>query len=177
MEQTLFDIQLQVSRPKDEYVLLSMEKFTIGKHFANKIWNAAKYILSNHETINPSSEFVLSVTDLNIADKWILTMTEELKTQVTQNFEKFRFNDLNRLDSLLQADPNKQFVNETTEIDRLQAIYETTADWDAVAVTVQGEWLRQLYEGHQSKLFARILEIFSGRLSGAGYQCRHQAYH
>ena len=74
-------------------VLLSMEKFTIGKHFANKIWNAAKYILSNHETINPSSEFVLSVTDLNIADKWILTMTEELKTQVTQNFEKFRFND------------------------------------------------------------------------------------
>jgi len=74
-------------------VLLSMDKFSIGKFFANKIWNATKYILMNYENIKPDVLDLPPVDNLNLADKWILTLTENLKSEITDLFEKFRFND------------------------------------------------------------------------------------
>ncbi len=74
-------------------VFLSMDKFTTGKYFANKIWNASKYILQNFETLAPSRIDRFDLAGLNIADRWILANVEELKTKVTRDFEKFKFND------------------------------------------------------------------------------------
>jgi valyl-tRNA synthetase len=80
--------------PPGQNVLLSIDKFQIGKHFANKIWNAAKFVLSSAESAGvkverPSQHKAL----LNTADRWILTLLEELKSGVTDQFEKYRFND------------------------------------------------------------------------------------
>lgn len=74
-------------------VLLSMDKFQIGKFFANKIWNAAKYVLMNAENIQPESAELPLICDLNTADQWILHSLEELKRSVRENLEKYRFND------------------------------------------------------------------------------------
>jgi hypothetical protein len=69
---------------------------------------------------------------------------------------------LNRLQSLLEADPSKLFVKETKRIPIKNAIYQKTADWDAITATVDGAWLKQLFVDHQSKLFAANFRDFLG---------------
>ena len=64
----------------------TMEKVEAMRNFANKLWNASRYVLMN-----------LTVTDaalpaedkLTIEDKWILTSTNQLIREVTDNIEKY----------------------------------------------------------------------------------------
>jgi len=62
----------------------SVEKVTASRNFANKIWNASRFVQMN-----------LSITELKIPenlcieDKWILTKYNKLVEEVTDNLEKF----------------------------------------------------------------------------------------
>jgi AIPR protein len=69
---------------------------------------------------------------------------------------------LDRLQSILETDPNKLFVNETIEIDFDSAIYQSTDEWRAITTTVEGQWLKELFERHQAKLFAANFRDFLG---------------
>jgi hypothetical protein len=69
---------------------------------------------------------------------------------------------LDRLRSLLEVDPNKLFVKETKEIDVSSATHQSTDEWDAITTTVDGRWLKDLFERHQSKLFAANFRDFLG---------------
>ena len=63
------------------------EKVESARNFANKIWNAARFVQMNFDE-NPD----LSKADINkftIADKWILSKLNKLITEVTDNVEKF----------------------------------------------------------------------------------------
>jgi len=46
------------------------ERFEIGRNFANKLWNAARFLLLNLEGYTPAP---LSPDDLPIEDRWILS--------------------------------------------------------------------------------------------------------
>ena len=62
------------------------EKVEAYRNFANKIWNAARFILLNIG----DSEVELSLPDvLEIEDKWILSRLNSLAAEVTENLEKF----------------------------------------------------------------------------------------
>ena len=76
--------------PAGENVLLSIDKFQIGRHFANKVWNAAKFTLSSAATGEADPHSFLE--ELSIADRWMLTSLETLKGAMAENFEKFEFN-------------------------------------------------------------------------------------
>jgi len=75
-------------------LLLSMDKFNIGARFANKIWNASRYILMNIEGMEIKEP---EKKDFDSADKWILTKYEETIKKMNIYFEEFKLNEASSL--------------------------------------------------------------------------------
>lgn len=63
----------------------------LGSKFANKIWNASRYILMNLEGRNLIE---ISEKDYTGADKWILHRLNETVDSVKKAFEVYRFDDM-----------------------------------------------------------------------------------
>lgn len=63
----------------------SSERVLSSRNFANKIWNAARFVLMNTDgDVQPVDE-----NSLDIADKWILSRLSDTVTEVTEFIEKF----------------------------------------------------------------------------------------
>ncbi|NLF82483.1 MAG: valine--tRNA ligase, partial [Candidatus Gastranaerophilales bacterium] len=75
-------------------IKLSDERFEYGRNFANKIWNASRFVLMNLEGCDDS---MIDMTNLTIADRWILHKYAELNKQVVENMEAFRFGEVSQL--------------------------------------------------------------------------------
>lgn len=63
------------------------EKVESASNFANKIWNASKFVMMNLDE-NLIEKYKNS-DDYSLADKWILNKLNNLVSEVTNNFEKF----------------------------------------------------------------------------------------
>lgn len=63
------------------------EKVEAGGNFANKVWNASKFIMMNLEL----AEVPTDISDLNLtpADKWILSKANRLSLEVTENMDSY----------------------------------------------------------------------------------------
>jgi len=62
------------------------DKVEASRNFANKLWNAARFLLMNFE----GHQIPLTLpADLMLEDKWILSRFNELTQAVTDNLEKF----------------------------------------------------------------------------------------
>ncbi|NQV04406.1 MAG: class I tRNA ligase family protein, partial [Candidatus Omnitrophica bacterium] len=70
-------------------VFLSKEKFQIGRNFANKIWNASRFVLMNVKVGSQRS----AADELTLADKWILSRLNSAIAAVTKSLEGYRFNE------------------------------------------------------------------------------------
>lgn len=71
-------------------VLIDMDSFKMGSRFANKIWNATRFILMNLEGRNLVEIKPSMLTDM---DKWILHSMNECAKKVSTALEGYRFND------------------------------------------------------------------------------------
>lgn len=69
------------------------EKLEQASNFANKIWNAAKFVINNLSSKEEIMEFCKDVkenkAELKIEDKWILNKLNELIITVTKNIEEY----------------------------------------------------------------------------------------
>ena len=75
------------------------EKLEQASNFANKIWNAAKFVTMNLPSVQEIKEFEEKVIDKNtnkhngdileIEDKWIINKMENLINEVTRNIENY----------------------------------------------------------------------------------------
>ncbi|MDD4907467.1 MAG: valine--tRNA ligase [Candidatus Omnitrophica bacterium] len=76
-------------------VYLSREKFEMGRNFANKIWNASRFVLMNLDDKQTSVDLCeyFKKEDLNIADRWILSRFYSTLDQVNKAIADFRFNE------------------------------------------------------------------------------------
>jgi valyl-tRNA synthetase len=63
------------------------EKITASRNFANKLWNAARYVLINLPDVFEEAE--INTETLTIEDKWILTNYNNLVSDITKNLERF----------------------------------------------------------------------------------------
>ena len=66
----------------------SEKKIIASRNFANKVWNASRFMLMNIEKADLSQ---VSIKDLTPADKWILSKANSLVKEVTDNMEKYDF--------------------------------------------------------------------------------------
>ncbi len=63
------------------------ERVEASRNFANKVWNASRFIMMNIEKAETGAEFDLSA--LTDADKWILSKCNTLAKEVTENMDNF----------------------------------------------------------------------------------------
>ncbi|HHW57057.1 MAG TPA: valine--tRNA ligase [Clostridia bacterium] len=63
----------------------SQDKVELSRNFANKLWNASRYVLLNLD----ENDTNLYLECLTLTDKWILTRYNNIVKEVTENLEKF----------------------------------------------------------------------------------------
>ncbi len=76
--------------PLGNDILYSNEKCELGRNFANKIWNASKFIFQN---LNNISIKAINDVELDNNDRWILSRYNKTISKVRIEIEEFRFND------------------------------------------------------------------------------------
>ena len=70
------------------------ERVEAARNFANKIWNASRYMLMNLEGADDA--FVPEESDYTLADRWILTRSAETARAVTANLENYELGEAGR---------------------------------------------------------------------------------
>ena len=75
-------------------VFLSKEKFQLGRNFANKIWNAARFVITNlSEDVDTDLCVLYKNSDLPLADRWILSNLYTTLQDLDKALESYRFNE------------------------------------------------------------------------------------
>ena len=71
------------------------DRVVATRNFANKLWNASRFMLMNLEGFDKG--FVPEEADYTLADKWILSRFAKTAQGVTANLEKFELGEAGRL--------------------------------------------------------------------------------
>lgn len=72
-------------------IKISDERFEYGRNFANKIWNASRFVLMNLEGVDDNK---IDMNNLTIADKWILDKLNETTKLVNDNIKNYRIGEM-----------------------------------------------------------------------------------
>jgi valyl-tRNA synthetase len=70
------------------------ERFDIGRNFANKMWNATRFLLMNLDGYTPGP---VKLEELPTEDRWLLSRLATTTTAITDALEGYRFNEVSRL--------------------------------------------------------------------------------
>lgn len=82
------------------HIRFDLKRIEGYRHFCNKLWNAARYVLMNTESkldnvnnrINISEAEIEKINDhLTIADRWVLSLWQKTKKAIEQHLESYRF--------------------------------------------------------------------------------------
>ena len=68
-------------------IKISDERFEYGRNFANKIWNASRFVLMNLEGVDNNE---IDFNNLTIADKWILDRLNSVAKEVNEDINNYR---------------------------------------------------------------------------------------
>ena len=86
--------------PLGHDVLFSSEKCELGRNFANKIWNAGRFLLMNKQEILGDKEIsldVLPTENLDLADRWILSRLNQAIHAINTSLTEFHINEATKL--------------------------------------------------------------------------------
>ena len=72
-------------------IKISDEKFEYGRNFANKIWNASRFVLMNIEGVD---EKPIDFNTLTLADKWILNKLNNTAKETNENIKNYRIGEM-----------------------------------------------------------------------------------
>jgi valyl-tRNA synthetase len=72
-------------------IKMSEERFEYGRNFANKIWNASRFVLMNLDGVDDKG---VDFDNLTIADKWILDKLNKTAKEVNENIKDFRIGEV-----------------------------------------------------------------------------------
>ncbi len=74
-------------------IKMSAERIEGYRNFANKIWNASRFVLMNLEDdFSPGSELI--TRDSTLADRWILSRLNRITKEIQAALSEYRFNDV-----------------------------------------------------------------------------------
>ncbi|MFA5356043.1 MAG: valine--tRNA ligase [Candidatus Omnitrophota bacterium] len=76
-------------------VFLSQERFEQGRNFANKIWNASRFVLINldHSKVNTDLCVFFKKEDLDIVNRWILSRFYSTLKEAGKKLDLYKFNE------------------------------------------------------------------------------------
>jgi valyl-tRNA synthetase len=86
--------------PIGQDVIFSTEKCEIGRNFANKVWNAGRFLLMNKADIlgNVQVDLArLSQDHLDLADRWILSRLHHAIVRLNAALEDFKINEATKI--------------------------------------------------------------------------------
>jgi valyl-tRNA synthetase len=72
-------------------LILSDDRLAASRAFANKIWNAARFVLMNLEGA-PQPLPVVEVAQLDLAERWIMSRLDKAISEVTAAIDAYEFN-------------------------------------------------------------------------------------
>jgi valyl-tRNA synthetase len=85
---------------------MSVQRIEGNRNFANKIWNAARFVIMNlqgrelplaHDTDRFNVSFALPArNELSLADRWILSRLQSVEAEVTRLIESWQFGEAGR---------------------------------------------------------------------------------
>jgi valyl-tRNA synthetase len=78
------DISLQYNRVTDE-----SESVEASRNFANKLWNAARFVMMNLEGKSPEQLGKPDLNQLELCDRWILSRLNQVIIQTRENIENY----------------------------------------------------------------------------------------
>jgi valyl-tRNA synthetase len=78
------DISLQYSRKTDE-----SESVEASRNFANKLWNATRFVMMNLEEKTPKQLGSPNLAELELGDRWILSRLNQVIKQTRENLESY----------------------------------------------------------------------------------------
>lgn len=81
--------------PLGQDVLFSTDKCEIGRNFANKIWNAGRFLLMNSEYIRINKNLIGKHIDFS--DKWIESRLVQTLIDLNKAMEKFEINNASKI--------------------------------------------------------------------------------
>ncbi|RPI04762.1 MAG: valine--tRNA ligase [Ignavibacteriae bacterium] len=86
--------------PLGQDVMFSSEKCDLGRNFANKIWNAGRFLLMNKQEITGDRNIALDTMPadhLDLADRWILSRLHHAINTFNTSLEQFHVNEATKL--------------------------------------------------------------------------------
>ena len=72
-------------------IKISDERFEYGRNFANKIWNASRFVLMNLDGVDNND---IDINNLTLADKWILNKLNDVAKDVNENIKNYRIGEI-----------------------------------------------------------------------------------
>lgn len=85
-------ISLVLATPEGQDPFISEKSFELGRNFANKIWNASRFVISNFDGNKPNYDLNIESRELDLPDIWILSRLAKTIGQVNNYLSGFRFN-------------------------------------------------------------------------------------
>jgi valyl-tRNA synthetase len=81
--------------PLGQDVLFSADRCDFGRNFANKIWNAGRFLLMNAEKIKVDEK--LKDAHIDFADEWIISRFNETLTEFNNAMDSFEINNATKI--------------------------------------------------------------------------------
>jgi valyl-tRNA synthetase len=72
---------------------LSLERVEANRNFANKLWNAGRFVIGNFENLPPAG----AEPELILADRWILTRLVRTAADVTRLMDTYQYGEAGRM--------------------------------------------------------------------------------
>ena len=72
-------------------VKLSEDKITEARNFANKIWNVSRFVMMGMDPDQGNRDVQSQVSNLELADRWILSRYNQTVKKVTENIDNYEF--------------------------------------------------------------------------------------
>jgi valyl-tRNA synthetase len=83
------------STPGNDMKLIE-ERIIGNRNFANKIWNAARFVLITTAEVGEGIPTIADLQPRTLADRWILSRLQQLTTSVTRLIDDFQFGEAGR---------------------------------------------------------------------------------
>ncbi|MCD6289029.1 MAG: valine--tRNA ligase [Anaerolineae bacterium] len=87
---------LMTSSTPGNDIKLDEKKVEGARNFANKVWNAARFVITNLDDTAPVAEMSPDEPGLTLADRWIISRYHRLVSEVTDMMESYQYGEAGR---------------------------------------------------------------------------------